>query len=208
MSEPVQLIDLRERVNFLLDRIEESRGRLQMDFVVLGNTLLEIRDTRKWVGWGFPSWGAYVGSLQHRVERGRSQLYDLVGVAEKLLPSICEADLKQIGVSKAIELKRALKHGELSGEVIEKAKDANTTVKELRAELFKTVQPPDEKDVYWEMRFFLSPEQLKEVQQAFAIAAKLNTNITPEMSEQMRKKLCFMDMVREFIGTWSAEVKE
>lgn len=197
--------EVRERIEFLANSIDKHAASIEMDYVMLGKELMVVQGGRLWREWGYTSFAAYLNYLYPRVKKGRAQLYAAVRAVEKLLPQIAEADLKEIGLTKASELAKAVDRGtEITDELVTKSKELSCA--ELEAELFGRENPPEEKEVYWKMAAFLSPEELKEVQDAFKIACAIE-QIGDTLPDHIKHKKILLALCRNFIGTMGAMVK-
>lgn len=201
---------LKERVDKLLKSIGDNEWELGKRFVQLGNALLKVRQTKAWENWGFESFGGYIDSIRSLIDKGRTQLYATISVAEKLLPVVGEAKLEQMGITKAAELKKAVVDGKVpSDDLINKALDPKTGVKELRAGVFKeTKQPENEKGVYHDWGgAYLTPEEKTEFDRAFAVAEK-ELELKPDIPNHIRTKEVFLAFAREFLSTYEKPVND
>ena len=135
-----------------------------------------------------------------------------MGVAEKLLPSITAEVLDKIGISKAYELKRALKYvpeRKISEEVIARASDDKVTIKELRAVLHETYEIMDDDrpaGAWFDFGgAYLTPEERKEFVDFVHVATRVlgHKKDTPDW---VQRKECLLAAAREFLGTHAADV--
>jgi hypothetical protein len=201
---------LKERVDTLLREIGENEWQLGKKFVQLGNSLLKVRTTRAWENWRFASFGAYIDSIRGEINRGRTQLYSTISVAEKLLPIVGEEKLEQMGITKANELKKSTNDGKTpSEELVNKALDPKVGVQELRAEVFReTKQPETDRGVYWDLGgFFVTQDERDEIKRAFDVATTV-LNIKPDTPEHIKRKEITIAMCREFLSTYEKPVND
>ena len=56
----------------------------------MGALIYEVRSKRYWCLWGYHSFNAYVKDVGEEVNKKRTQLYNAISVAERLLPSVPE----------------------------------------------------------------------------------------------------------------------
>src|SRR5208337_4685401 len=94
----------------------------------------------------------FMNELRHRFQRGRTVLYGYMSVAEHLLPTISADRLEQMGSSKALELKRAMK--KLNGKplpqnLVDEALLPAVTVKELRGDIGKALNLQEDQKGTW-----------------------------------------------------------
>lgn len=193
-------------VDRLLDDIRDNELGLAANYARLGSVLFEIRRQRYYEGWGFLSFGSYIANLADRVRKERSQLYAYIGVAEKLLPYIAEQQLVQIGISKAEQLKKFVQQSGLRPppRLIEKALEETTTIKEMRAEVYRELrQEPDPQGKFFDFGgCYLDADERKEVNLAFQLACRVDPVIPHDVPEHMRKKEIMLRLCREFIGEY------
>lgn len=99
------------KVDELADAVGGHVIGLEANFVRLGSAMHEVYRHQYWMVGGHGSFGKYLKSLEPRVKRGRTQLYHCLGVVQDLLPFITEEDLTEIGITKAIVLRKAFANG-------------------------------------------------------------------------------------------------
>src|SRR5205807_8005498 len=80
--------------------IEESERGLTRNYAELGANLLQVRSKRFWLLWGFPSFSKYIESIKDQIQKGRTQLYHCIAIAEKLLPAVSQEELRDMGITK------------------------------------------------------------------------------------------------------------
>ena len=192
--------------------IRDDERELAASYVKLGVLLLRVRSTRYWLLWDFDSFGKYIESIRERVQKGRTQLYQCLGIAEKLLPIVGEEKLIQMGVSKAGELKRvmALTGRAPSEELVEKAINDDVGLQEVRAAAFEEAHAkPDKPGAYWDMGgFFLTPDERKEIEAAFDVARRTDPPIDQELPEWAQRKEIILRLSREYYGTYCQQVQQ
>lgn len=198
--------NIKEEVEQLIKKINDGQWNLGKHFVQLGNKLLEIRTKRHWSEWGFESFGKYIETIREQIDKGRTQLYQTISISEKLLPTVSEADLEQMGISKAGELKKVVQAGKQpTPELIEKAKDRKVGVQELRAEVLKETsgEVPKDNETYWDLGgFFVTKEERDEIKKAFHLAEIVDPPISKELPDHIRRKETMFRLCREFTGTY------
>lgn len=120
------------KVDELADAVGSHVTGLETNFVRLGTALHEVYREQHWMVGGHRSFGVYLKSLESRAKRGRTQLYHCLGVVQDLLPYTTEHDLVEVGITKAILLRKALASGNNIDELVDQAK---TRTKEELEEL-------------------------------------------------------------------------
>jgi hypothetical protein len=201
---------LLEDIHETLERISHGHNEFVTGFARLGTMLVEVKNHKYWKDWGYESFGKFVDHVKEKVNKGRSQIYNTISVAEKLLPYASEADIEQMGISKANELARVVKvTGKApTSSLLEFAKDPKVEVEEFKASLYETmkVQKMDnEKGKYRDIGgFFASDEEWAEIQAVFELAAKIDPPIPQEYSEWARRKEIIWRMCADFKATYGS----
>lgn len=206
---------LRDKIYAVLQNIGAAEAGLEHSYVRLGELLLSFEKAECWRALGYVGFNAFLADLYVRFRKRQTQLYQYTRVAEKLLPYISAATLDEIGISKALELKRALKYSNkpasevLSAEVVDAARDSKKTIRELRAILQQAnTLPPDEKlQMVW-VDFggaYMSAEQKTEYLATVKMTLAL-LGVPRETPEWLQHKIVFEAWYKEFAGTHTAEV--
>jgi hypothetical protein len=199
-------------VDRLLDDIRDSEFGLAANYARLGAVLFDIRSNRFYEGWGFGSFGSYINNLHERVQKGRSQLYACISVAEKLLPYLEEHQLVAIGISKAEQLKKFVQQSGLRppARLVEKALDDAVTIKGLREEVFRELhQEPDPEGRWYDFGgCYLLPDEKAEVEQAITFAKRMDPLIPHNIPSHMQMKEVLLRWAREFAGTYAHLAEE
>ena len=196
---------LQEAIYRQLDEIGNTEVGLGRGYVHLGRLLLTYRERVD-----YESFKQFMVEISNRYNRKKTALWGYVTVAEKLLPIIDAATLEAIGISKALELQRALKKSgkTLPQEIINAASKQETTIKELRAELARAFGfAPDDNTGVW-LDFggaFLTKEERDEFFLAVR-TTKAMLGLKDEVPDHIQRKAIFQAWSQEFVGTHSAEV--
>lgn len=199
-----------EDIEKFLSSIKADEEELAAGYVKLGVLLLAVRSKRYWLLWNFTSFGSYLESIRQRIEKGRTQVYALIGAVEKLLPVVGEERLVQMGVSKAYELKKLLSSGRpLSEDLIEKAADKSTGVQEIRAAVFEEQHAKaDEKGRYFDFGgCFLSEDERAEIVAAIETAKRTDPPIQPDLPAWIQLKEVMLRFAREYQSTYAKAVE-
>lgn len=207
---PIPVADeLRTRILTTLEVIGEAQWSLGKHYVELGCMVLQVRTNRYWQGWGYNNFGDYLEFLKVRLDRGRTTIYEMVGVAEALLPVISEADLTSMGLSKATELKRLkTQHPEraLPADLIAKAVDPNVTVESLRKEMTShNGVVMDHNGSFHDFGFFATEEEYREIEDALHLADRIDPVISKALPAVVRNKERLLRLSEEFISTYAPE---
>ncbi len=203
--DPFDEPDLQTEIDSLLFGIRNQELTLATSFARLGHRLHRVQVEKKWVDWGYESFGKYIDFVRERINRGRSQIYAILSCAERLLPSVSEADLDSMGISRAQELARFVKQ---SGRKVPEgllllALDNSRTIEELHAEVLKSLNEKGETKGKWWSPFeggYFTDDEKKEVQQAIDLARNL-LDLESDSPEHVIRKEVIMSLVREFASS-------
>lgn len=206
---------LRKEIYEQLNQNTAKEVQLEIGWLHLGRLLTEFKVREAWRGLADPQGHEYTGfddfmaELRDRWHRGKSQLWAYQSVAEKLLPLIPAETLDEIGITKAMELKRALGMGAtLDAVVIEAARSPETTVKELRGIIAQLLSLPDDRMPGTWFDFegtYLTKEDRLEFDECWEMSVRL-LGLKKDQSTVYHRREIFMAWVREFYGTHCADV--
>jgi hypothetical protein len=194
-----------------MEAIRSGHMQFVAGFARLGYLLNEVRNNKTWQEWGWESFGKYIQSIEEQIQKGRSQIYNAISVAERLLPYTDELTIEKIGISKATELAKIIKFtgAAPSAEILEHASDPAIEVTEFKAELYETykVQKLDDRGKFYDLKgFYCTDEERAEIDLVFDLACKVDPPIPQETSEWERRKEVVFRLIREFRGTYEPEV--
>jgi hypothetical protein len=201
---------LLEDIHETLERISHGHNEFVTGFARLGTMLVEVKNHKYWKDWGYESFGKFVDHVKEKVNKGRSQIYNTISVAEKLLPYASEIQIENMGITKASELGKLVKMTGVgpTPEVIEWAVDPEIEADEFKAAIYDTykVQKMDnEKGKYRDLGgFFATDEEWAEIQEVFEFVAKIDPPISQETSEWARRKEIIWRLVAEFKSTYGS----
>lgn len=198
------------KVESLLGAIKTGELSLATNYVQLGNQLLTVRSNKYWVPLGFTNFGKYIESVKDRIQIGRTQLYLYISTVEKLLPSVNESQLNQMGISKAVELQRVVSQtgAQPTQELIDFALDPSHTRENVKGEVYKhlNIQTPTATGIYFEIGCYVTQEEREEIQRGLDVATKIDPVIPTDWPENNRNKEILLRLIREFLGTYESEV--
>lgn len=209
-AEPVSAESLRAEIYTQLGAASANEIVLEQSWMRLGQLLLRFKNNEHWRKLGYPSFEQFMMELRDKYQRGKTQLWSYLTVAEKLGPILDSKTLEEIGISKALQIKRAYtKSGgkPLPPEIIEAAKLQATTIKEVRALLARAFNfEPDEKGVWFDLDgFFVTPEEKQEFKDCVRMTIAL-LGIKKDVPDHIQRKEIFLTWMREFNGAHAAEV--
>jgi hypothetical protein len=208
---PADASELRRRIYNVLENTTVTAFALEQSWTRLGVMLAEFKAQECWREFPelYKTFDDFMEELKVRFKRGRTQLWGYLSVAEKLLPTIDAATLEQMGISKALELKRAMKRLEgkpLPQELLAAALDPAKTTKELRGDIGKALNMSPEPAGTWIDLdgFFVTPDERKEFKEAY-IATEGLLGLKRELPPHIIRKEVFLCWMREWWGTHAAE---
>ena len=206
---------LRQDIYDQLGQIGKAENSLEHSYVRLGAMLCAFkageywRDLASMDGVIYPNFDAFMLELRDHFQKGRTQLWSYLGVAEKLLPLVSAEKLDAMGISKALELQRVVKRGQkLTPEAVAEAVAPETTIKQLRASLAEMYQIVDDRPTGTWFDFdgaFFTSEEKKEFEDAVRVTVML-LGLKKEIPAHIQRKEIFLAWAREFLGTHSADV--
>ena len=202
---------LRQEIYTQLGKAEVEEASLDHSWMKLGVLLAAFKAKECWRELdGYVTFDEFIGELKHRYNRGRTQLYAYLGVAETLGPIIPAETLERIGVSKAMELKRAMvKSGkQLPESLIAAAQESTTTIKELRGLVGEALNLADDRTPGTWFDFdgcFFTKDEREEFKAAVVLTERL-LELSKDLPDHMRRKAIFTAWMQEFVGTHAAEI--
>jgi hypothetical protein len=194
----------------VLENTTKQVFALEQSWICLGIMLSEFKAQEYWRQFKeYPTFDDFISELKHRFNRGRTQLYSYLGVAEALLPTIGAEKLEQMGIAKALELKRAMKKLDgkpLPAGLLEAALDQSKTTTELRGEVGAALHiTEDPKGTWFDLQgFFMLPDERKEFKEAF-LATEGLLGLSNTLPDHIRRKEVILAWMREWYGTHAAE---
>lgn len=199
LEEKDQASKLRDDINSLLNSIRSHEQKLGSSYIRLGRMLSEVDRQRAWIPWGYNSLAGYINSIKDQIGRERSQIFEMVAVAEKLLPQISESDLESMGISRASLLKKFCNQTmrRVPPELLAAALDVSISVAEFKAKVYNELHQEQEVKGKWvDYGFYATAEELAEIQQA-AKLVPIEGNI-PDWAVRREVMLSF---AREFFSS-------
>jgi len=199
----------RRRIYNVLENTTVAAFKLEQSWVKLGVMLSDFKAGEYWRPLGYTTFDDFMEELKVRFKRGRTQLWGYLSVAEKLLPTIDAAKLEEMGIAKALELKRAMKKLDgkpLPAALLETALNSDTTTKELRGEIGRALNAaPEPAGVWFDLDgFFMDAEERAEFKEAF-LATEGVLGLSRELPDHIRRKEVILTWMREWFGTHAAD---
>jgi len=183
--------------------------KLEQSWTRLGVLLSEFKQKELWRYYSeYQTYDDFIHELGERFKRGRTILYGYVGAVEALLPIMSAENIEQIGISKCLELKRAMKqlNGKPLPEAVIVSALSGSTAKELRADIGKALNAtPDEKGTWFDMGgMFMTADERKEFKEAFLMTEGL-LGLSNTVPDHIRRKEVINAWLQEFVGSHAAE---
>lgn len=202
-DEPNEADGLREEIDSILLSIRNQELTLAKSHARLGWKLLLVQKEKRWVDWGFDSFGKYIDSVRQYIDRGRASIYACISVAEKLLPSVSEADLDTMGISRAQELARFVKQSgrNVPEHLLTLALDDSKRIEELHVAVLEALNEKcDPKGNWLDLGgFYALPEEKKEIEQAYNHAKNL-LELAADAPEHHIRKEIMLAWARDFVS--------
>jgi hypothetical protein len=202
-------VALRQQIYSELEGTSVACFALEQSWVRLGILLSEFKQQEAWRSLGYTTLDDFITELKNKFHRGRTMLYGYMGAVEVLLPTMSAAAMEQAGISKVLELKRAMK--KLDGkplplELLAAALDATKTTKELRGDIGKALNMTAEPAGTWFDLdgFFMDKAERAEFKEAF-LATEGLLGLKKELPDHIRRKEVILTWMREWYGTHAAE---
>ncbi len=201
--------ELRRQIYNILENTTQQSFSLEQSWTRVGVMLAQFKAQECWRELDYTTFDDFMDELKTKFKRGRTQLYGYLACAEVLLPTIGAEKLEQMGISKALELKRAVKKLEgkpLPPALLDAALDATKTTKELRGTIGQALNlTPDEKGAWFDWGgSFLSKEERDFMKEAFHVTIAL-LGLKQDVPEHIQRKAIFKAWAEEFYGTHSTE---
>lgn len=209
-SEIAEAQKLRVRLDGLLDSIRHTEIALDSNYAQLGSFLKEAYLNKHWITWGFNSSGSFIAYVSDRIGRERSYIYNVLTVANNLLPAISEADLVTMGISKAQSLAEFVKKSgrRVTPDLLGSALDPDCSTSELRASVAGELHEKSHPDERWRnlAGIYATEDEWQEMLDAFEVAMRVDPPIDHTLPEHMRRKEIFLRWAREFMSSYASEV--
>jgi hypothetical protein len=205
-----QAKEARRKIHNVLANAMLGECALEVTWMRLGGMLADFKAQEYWRKLGYPHFDAFVEELRHKFHKGRHQLFAYMSVYEVLSPYYNAEQLEKLGISKALEIKRAVKatRAALPTKVMEAALLPTTKVKELRALIGQALNLPDDRETGTWFDFggtYFTDDERAEFTAAVKVAM-LQLGIKPHVPEHIQRKEIFLSWAREFFQTWAHEV--
>lgn len=195
---------LKVEIDSLLSSIRNQERSLATSQARLGWKLLQVQKEKRWVGWGFESFGGYIDAVRGYIDRGRASVYVMISVAEKLLPSISEEDLDNMGISRAQELARFVNQSgrQVPTHLLEMALDNGKRISELHVAVLEELNERGEVKGNWfdVGGFYALPDEKKELEQAFGWAKNI-LELNPDLPDHQVRKEIILALARDFLSS-------
>lgn len=201
-----------QQILALISEARVQEQELDANYVKLGVKVNLMQSKKHWITLGYASWTEYFDFLQNKFGAGRTQLYQYLGIAKTLLPTISEQNLIAMGVSKASELKRAVQTTgqQPSQEIIDLAANPKVGVHQFRAKLHQEqhIIGDEPKGKWFDFKgCYLTDEERKEIFQAFDYAKKVDPVVPTNWPDHVQFKEVLLRLCREFTGAWAETVE-
>lgn len=194
------------RVDNLLDKTRAAQDELHRNYVEIGCAILDVQKAKAWMILPhIKTFDQYIMGCEGRFGRKRTALYEYCRVARELLPEISEAQLIEIGISKAGQLCSYKASGKkLTPELLLAAKDQK--VDDFRSDIFRKMNKVPESGGKWHMiELLASKEEWEQLEKAFELSEEVEPSPvgTPEWA---KVKTAMLRMAAEFEAEYRSQV--
>lgn len=203
----IEAVKVFQQVDILVARLAAAEDNLEHGYAQLGFLLTEISEKSYWRG-QHESFGQYVAELSEKFNRGRTQLYNYFSTVRELKDHVSETQLTEMGITKASELRRAVKSSGVgpSQEIISAAADPKTTVADVRKLLFDAKQIPaeDAEKSQWldlEASFYVTADEKLIIQEAIKLAERTDPIIQKDIKQSARMKEIILRFAIEYANS-------
>lgn len=196
-------------IDELVSKLAFAEQRLEHGYAQLGFLLSEVSEKNYWRG-GYKSFSEYIAQLGDRFSLGRTSLYSYLGTVRDLKDSVSEADLTQMGIGKAAELRRALKSSGVgpSAEIIKEAVKSTVSVKDVRKLLFDSKQVGEQEEGEWldlDLSGYVTADQKLLILSAFKAADRTDPVIQPTVKPSARNIERLTRFAMEYLNSHGEE---
>lgn len=197
------------QIDKLVYDLSAAEANLEQGYATLGWLLTEVSENKLWQG-KFESFGSYMIDLGSRFNRGRTSLYGYMSTVRDLKDYVSSKQLTEMGVSKAGELRRAVKATGTAPtpEILEKAVQPSVSVKDVRKLLYDTKQVGESEPGEWldlDMSGFVTPDQKLLILSAFKAADRTDPVIQPTMKSSARNIERLTRFAMEYLNAHAEE---
>lgn len=200
-------------INETLKSALAAEGSFQHARMRLGRLLDEAKKREYWRTWGHESFGTFVKELAEKYRIGRTQLYAYYSTAKELRDYVSDENLEEMGISKAQELKRAVKQtGQAPDvEIVSRALEPSVTRDDVRKLIFERYSMPKDdapkgtwKDIGG---FYVTAEERSVLDRAYDCAMRVDPPVANDIPEWQRVKEWLLRMSQDFLSTYEEAVK-
>jgi len=206
VEEQLEAQSLKDEIDQIAEGIANGERDLNTSWVKLGSRVHKVRSKKYWKTYGAHSFGAYVLSLEPKIQKKRSQVYVCVGVIETLGSQLSDEQLEEMGITRASVLK---KYVQISGKIvpqtlIDAALDRTKDIDQFRADVSSELhEVPQEKGSWWELGgFFVTPEEKILIKDTIEMVKQVDPPIPHDIPEHEQNKLTFLRLCMEFRSTY------
>lgn len=207
----IEANEVLHRIDFLVTRLAMAEESLEQGYAKLGYLLTEVSEKGYWRG-QYESFGKYVLAVGDKFSKGKTQIYNYFSTVRELKDHVSETQLGQMGISKASELRRAVKSSGVgpSQEIISEAVKPEVTVADVRKLLFDAKQIPaeDAEKSQWldlEAAFYVTADEKTVIQEAIKLAERTDPIIQKDIKQSARMKEIILRFAIEYANSHGEE---
>ena len=199
------------RVDTQVAMLASAENGLERGYAYLGYLILEVAELQYWRV-NYDSFYQYLQCLATKFNRGTGCIQRYFLTVRDLSDTFSRDQLEAIGITKAIELRRAKEFAiVLPPTIVEAALNSTVTVRELRKLINTTLKFPDDEPGDWfdaEMAFMATAEERATIEAAFDAARRTDPLIKDTISKSGQMKEILLRLSMEYLSTYSGAVGE
>jgi hypothetical protein len=196
-------------VEDLVKRLSEAEAMLESGYAKLGFLLEEVAEARHWMG-SYDSFGDFLTHISETFNIGKSQLYNYRSAVRDLRGAVSEAQLDQMGISKALALRGTQNAtGTIPENVLTAALDPKVTVKDVKKLLFEASHMATPEQGTWrdaDASCYFTDEEWNIVNTAANAARHIDPPVDEKLPAFMQRKEILIRIAQEFLAAYADKV--
>jgi hypothetical protein len=198
-------------VEVLAAKLGAAEAQLEHGYGTLAFRLKEISEKRYWEP-VYESFGAFLTHLKETHKVGRASLYSYLATARELAGDVTEAQLSEMGISKALVLSAAKNINPiLPAEAVTKALDPNVTTKDLKQLLFKANNVLEPEAGNWkciDAEFYATDEEWEVLTSAANAARHEDPPVSDKLKPSAQIKEILLRLSMNYLADHSGSIVE
>lgn len=215
MNETIVTVIAQEKlteVETLSSKLAQAEIQLEAGYAKLAFLLKDVSENRYWQG-TYNSFGTFLEALQIKYHLGKSQMYNYLSTAKELAGQLDESQLNEMGISKAMVLRKAHKASgvEIPQHIVNAALDSTVTVGDLEKILYDENVMGEPEEGTWlslNLSCYVTAEEEATIRDAFNAARHSDPPVDETAKESFQRKQILLKICQEFLAAYSSDVVE